>query len=70
LRKIGLLAVVAALILVSAGAGVRAWVASSTYRPGEIPAGDRIDPFQIMLNAKDLPTWNYDDPTFVPYVGR
>jgi hypothetical protein len=62
MRKISL--VVAALILTGVGAGVGAWAASSTYRPGEI-AGDRIDPFQIMLNAKDLPTWEYEDHTSV-----
>jgi hypothetical protein len=65
MRKISL--VVAALILACVGAGVGAWAASSTYRPGEIAAGDRIDPFQIMLNAKDLPTLEYEDLTFVQY---
>jgi hypothetical protein len=67
MRKIGLLAVAAALTLAGVGAGVGAWAASSTHRPGEIAAGDRIDPFQIMLNAKDLPTSEYHDLSLVQY---
>jgi hypothetical protein len=65
MRKISL--VVAALILAGVGAGVGAWAASSTYRPSEIAAGDRIDPFQIMLNAKDLPTSEYEDLALVQH---
>ena len=60
MRKIGLYAVAAAFILAGIGAGVGAWAASSTYRPGEI-AGDPIDPFQMMLNdARDLPVEHWE----------
>jgi hypothetical protein len=55
-------AVVALLIL----AGIGAWAASTTHARVEIPVADnRIDPFQMMLNARDLPTEHYLDYTEV-----
>ena len=48
----GLFAVAAAFIL----AGIAVWVASTTHARVEAAIEDhRIDPFQIMLNARDLP---------------
>jgi hypothetical protein len=50
--RIGLFAVAATLIL----AGIGAWVGSTTHARVEAAIEDRrIDPFQIMLNARDLP---------------
>ena len=52
MRKIGLLAVAAAFIV----AGIAEWAASTTHARVEAAIEDRrIDPFQIMLNARDLP---------------
>jgi hypothetical protein len=61
MRKISLFAVAAALIL----SGVGAWVASTTYARVAAPAGAVVDPSQIMMNAKDLPTAEFVDHTFV-----
>jgi hypothetical protein len=58
MRKIILVAA-AALIL----AGGRTWVATTTQArvDEKAPIGaPAIDPFQIMLNARDLPTDEYD----------
>jgi len=61
MRKISLFVVAAALIL----SGVGAWVASTTYARVAAPAGAAVDPSQIMMNAKDLPTAELVDHTFV-----
>src|SRR5207245_681537 len=51
LREIYLFAVAAALM-----AGFGAWAASTTQTRVAAPTGVRIDPSQMMMNAKDLPT--------------
>ena len=57
MRKIGLFAVAATFIL----AGIGAWAASTTHaRFDAAVEGPRIDPFQITLNARDLPVEHYD----------
>jgi hypothetical protein len=65
MRKIGLFAVAAALTL----AGVGAWVATTTQARVIAPIGVRaaIDPMQIMINAnaKELPTEEFIDYSFV-----
>ena len=61
MRKIGLSAVAAAFIL----AGIGVWVASTTHARVEAAIeGYRIDPFQIMLNARDLPVEHYESNAF------
>ena len=57
MRNIGLFAV-AALTLV----GVGAWDSQAGVAA---PAGDRINPSQIMTSAKNLPTPEFVDYTFV-----
>jgi hypothetical protein len=52
MRKINLFAVAAALIL----AGVGGWVASTPQASVAAPVGVQVDPLQMMINAKDLPT--------------
>ena len=55
--KIGLFAVATAFILARIGA----WAASTTRAGVEAAIEDhRIDPFQIMLNVKDLPVEHWD----------
>jgi hypothetical protein len=61
MRKIGLLVVVA-LILVGVGAWMELVTADSQARLA--PAGDRVDPKQIMMNAKNLPHEEPVDYTF------
>ncbi len=63
MRKIGLFAVAAALIV----AGVGAWVATTTEARVIAPIGVRaaIDPLQIMMNARNLPTEEFIDYSFV-----
>jgi hypothetical protein len=63
MRKIGLFAVAAALLV----AGVGAWVATTTQARVIAPIGVRaaIDPMQIMMNARQLPTEEFVDDTFV-----
>jgi hypothetical protein len=61
MRKISLFAVAAILIL----AGVGAWAASTTFARVDAPVGAVVDPSQIMMNAKDLPTVVFVDHTFV-----
>jgi len=57
MRKISLFTVAAAFIF----AGIGAWAASTTHRRVEAAIEDyRIDPFQMMLNARDLPVEHYD----------
>jgi hypothetical protein len=62
MRKIGLLAVVAALILVGAGAWMEWVTADSQARLA--PAGDPLNPMQLMMNAKNLPHEGSVDYTF------
>jgi hypothetical protein len=59
--KISLFAVAAALML----AGVGAWATSTTQARIEAPAGARIDPLGITMNAKDPPSAHYDDYSLV-----
>jgi hypothetical protein len=63
MRKIGLFAVAAALMV----AGVGAWVATTTQARVIAPIGARaaIDPLQIMMNARNLPTEDFVDYSFV-----
>ena len=61
MRKISLFAVAAILIL----AGVGAWAVSTTFARVDAPVGAVVDPSQIMMNAKDLPTVEFVDHTFV-----
>jgi hypothetical protein len=63
MRKIGLIAVAAALALVGIG-GWMEWVTSSS-QARLAPAGDRIDTMQIMTNAKNLPHAEFVDYTFI-----
>jgi hypothetical protein len=61
MRKIFPFAVVATLILAAVGG----WVGSTTYARVHAPAGAMVDPSQLMMNAKDLPTTEFVDHTFV-----
>jgi hypothetical protein len=62
MRKISLFAVAAAFIV----AGVGVWVASTTTTARVAPStGDGIEPFQLMMNAKELPKVQFVDYTFV-----
>jgi hypothetical protein len=63
MRKIGLIAVAAALALVGIG-GWMEWVTSSS-QARLAPAGDPIDTMQIMTNAKNLPQAEFVDYTFI-----
>jgi hypothetical protein len=58
MRKISMFA--AALVLI----GIGAWAVTTNERvAASTPAG--IDPLQMMVNAKDLPSTRYVDYTFV-----
>ena len=61
MRKIGLFTVATIAIL----AGVGAWAASTTHTPAATSVGARLDPSQMMMNAKGLPTAEFVDYTFV-----
>lgn len=61
MRKIALFAVAATLAL----AGIGAWAASTTHARVDVPAGDRIDPAHLTMNAKELPAAEFVDYTFV-----
>jgi hypothetical protein len=61
MRKIALFAVPAAVIL----AGIGAWAASTTQARLETAPEVRIDPFQIMMNSKDLPVEELFDYSLV-----
>ena len=61
MRKICPFAVAAALIL----AGVAVWVGSATSARVHAPVGAVVDPSQLMMNAKDLPSAEFVDHTFV-----
>jgi hypothetical protein len=63
MRKIGLVAAAAALIV----AGVGAWVATTSQARVIAPIGVKaaIDPLQIMMTARNLPTEEFVDYSFV-----
>ena len=63
MRKIGLFAAAAALIV----AGVGAWVATTTQARVIAPIGVRaaIEPLQLMMNAKQVPPEEFVDYSFV-----
>ncbi len=63
MRKIGLFVVATALIV----PGVGAWVATTTKARVIAPIGARaaIDPLQTMMNARNLPTEDIVDYSFV-----
>jgi hypothetical protein len=56
MRKFGFVAA-AALILTGFGG----WVASTPRASVATPIGVQVDPLQIMMNTKDLPTARYQD---------
>ena len=60
-RKISLFAVAGALI--ATGLGV--WAAVPTNAPVSPSIGHAVDPLQLMITAKDLPTTDFVDYTFV-----
>jgi len=62
MRKISSFAVAAAALVVS-GFGV--WPASTTNGRVAASISHRIEPLQLMLNAKELPTVEFADYTFV-----
>jgi len=61
MRKISLFAGVAALFLI----GVGAWIGSGTWTSTSALAASTIDPFAMMVSAKDLPTSHYVDYSVV-----
>jgi hypothetical protein len=61
MRKIALFAVPAAVIL----AGIGAWAASTTQARLETAPEVRIDPFQLMMNSKELPVEEFVDYSLV-----
>jgi hypothetical protein len=63
MRKGSLFAVAATLI--ATGFGV--WAASTTTdaRVAGTPTGQAVEPFQLMMNAKQLPAVEFVDYTFV-----
>ena len=61
MRKIGLFAVAAALTV----AGVGGWAASATKARVAPSIGPGIEPFQLVMNATDLPIVEFVDYTFV-----
>ncbi len=61
MRKISLFAVAAALT--ATGFGV--WAASPANVPVSPSIGQGIEPLQMMVNAKELPTVEFADYTFV-----
>jgi hypothetical protein len=61
MRKTSLFAFTPALIAI--GFGV--WAATPANAPASPSIGQGIEPFQIMVNAKELPTVEYADYTFV-----
>jgi hypothetical protein len=62
MRKISLYVIATFLILT----GVGAWIASSTQARVEAPTlAATINPSQITMNARDLPTEQFTDDTLV-----
>jgi hypothetical protein len=49
--------------LIAIGLGV--WAASPANAPASPSMGQGIEPFQMMVNAKELPTVEFADYTFV-----
>jgi hypothetical protein len=62
MRKISSFAVAPAALVVT-GFGV--WAASTTNGSVAASISHRIEPLQLMLNAKELPTVEFADYTFV-----
>ncbi len=63
MHKISVAAVAAALFAI--GFGV--WAASTTSTPVTSPIGQGIEPFHLMMNAKEVPTAEFADHTFMFY---
>jgi negative regulator of sigma E activity len=63
MRKIGLIAVAAALTLVGVG-GWMEWVTASSQARVATPM-ESVNPLQIMTNAKNLPHAEFVDYTFI-----
>jgi len=62
MRKTSLCGVCVALVVASVGV----WAASIITTARVAPAtGDGIEPFQLMMNAKELPAVEFVDYTFV-----
>jgi hypothetical protein len=62
MRKISLYVIATFLILT----GVGGWIASTTQARVEAPTlAETINPSQITMNARDLPTEQFTDYTFV-----
>jgi hypothetical protein len=55
--------VVAAAALIATGFGV--WATSTAHGPVPPSMSHRIEPLQLMMNAKGLPTVEFADHTFV-----
>ena len=62
MRKTTLFAAVASA-LIATGFGV--WAASPANTPASPSLGQGIEPFQMMVNAKGMPTVEFVDYTFV-----
>jgi len=60
-RKISLFAVAGALI----ASGFAVWASAPTNAPVTPSIGQGIEPLQLMVTAKDLPTVEFVDYTFV-----
>jgi hypothetical protein len=60
MRKISMIAITAAVI--ATGFGVWAAAPTNARAPS---TGQGIEPFQLMMNAKDLPAQHYDDFSMV-----
>jgi hypothetical protein len=52
-----------AAVLILAGIGT--WSVSAPYARVDTPVGASVDPSQMMMNAKELPTVEFVDYTFV-----
>jgi hypothetical protein len=61
MRKTTLFAFAPALIAI----GLGVWTASSANAPVSPSIGQGIEPLQMMVNAKELPTVEFADYTFV-----
>jgi hypothetical protein len=57
--------VATAACLVLAVSFIGGWVTSTSHARVATPAGDPLNPSQIMTSAKDLPTPEFVDYTFV-----
>jgi hypothetical protein len=61
MRKMSVFAIVAAMVSI----GVGVWATSTTKARVAPSTGDGIEPFQLMATAKELPTVEFADYTFV-----